>query len=180
MKIKVTLLIIVIIIIIILSLVTREYIHVYTSDRVALSNLKLVSTGSCYIPLKITNRGKTQTIVCPNNILYYALHSENKMLFHSLYIYKTGKIIDKDRSLNVSDKIFNELHYYSVDSNLVNNYKNSEILKDTSIVKANYINYELGWETRKAIVYILLLRETNCCYNSEGGIVNIINNKSNP
>ena len=174
MKIKI---IILVSFIIVLSLIIREYLHIYTSDQIALSNLKLISTGSCYVPLNITNGEKDLTIVCPNNILYYVLHNDNRMLFHSLYIYQIGKKIEEKELLKVSNKAFDELNYYSVNSNLVYNYKHSEILNDTLIVKTNFINYKLDWEIRKAIIYILLSREINCCYNSEGGIINITNNK---
>lgn len=58
--------------------------------------------------------------------------------------------------------------------NRVNRFmRYKELTKDTSIIKNDYINYKLGWENEKAIIYLLLKRGINCCYNCEGGITNV-------
>jgi hypothetical protein len=164
---------VIIVVLLTISLGIMGYFQIFSSNRVVLKNLKSISTGSCYIYLKIKNEENVLTIVCPNNILYYRLRNESKLFSYYLYIYKIGKIIDENRSLEVNDSSFNNLIYYSVDSNLVEKYRHKDILNDTSIIKANSINYRIDWETHKAVIYCLLLREINCCYNSEGGTTNI-------
>ncbi len=174
MKTKIITLLGSLIVLLVVIQVIVSYSNLYNSERIPICNLKSTSTGSCYVYLNVHNRNKKSIIVCPNSNLYYNLRDEKWMAFPYVYIYRLGNIIEKEQALNLSDNLHKKIENYIVDMNRVNRFmRYKELTKDTSIIKNDYINYKLGWENEKAIIYLLLKRGINCCYNCEGGITNV-------
>jgi hypothetical protein len=173
-KAKVPLMLILIFLAVIILTAIINYHNFLKSKNVPICNLKSISTGSCYVYLKVKNKERNYIIVSPNNRLYYGLRSEKWLPFPYVYIYRLGHIIEKDHALKISDSLFNKMGYYIIDKNLINKYIEKELTNDTSIIKDGYINYRLGWENEKAIIYVLLKQGINCCYNCERGITNVM------
>lgn len=136
-----------------------------------IQNLKVLSTGSGYICLNITNNKIYKTVICPNNVLFDQLRGYNRFYIHPFYFYKIGNAIDKDRAVNVSAKIFKELDHYTIDLEKVREIEKIDIFKDTTFLKDGYINYNLDWSARKAVAYLLLKRGVNCFYGCESGLI---------
>lgn len=150
--------------------VIRSYYKITSSERKVLQNLKYVNTASCYIYLKIRHKNEIQTVVCPNDVLFYALERGRKLFFHNIYVYTVGKAIQQDEVLEVDDQTFDALKIFIVDMSIVRKYEKQDLLNDNTILRFEVINPELDWENRKALAYQLLLTNTNCCSNSEGGL----------
>ena len=146
-----------------------QYFNLLHSDQVPYKNLRIRSSAGCYIYFKIKHQEKIYLIVRPSESAYYSIKADKKIPYpFFFFIYHVGSKIRNDSFIKINETFEKSFSYYVVDEDLIK--KKYDTIADTSLIREDgYLNFNLDWENRKAIIYTLLKEGINCCYNSEAG-----------
>lgn len=154
----------------------KKYAYFKSTSDVPFCNFRDFNTRSCYIYFYVENKEIVYPVVYENSLLYFNILPKKNKLLTLIYPYWINEKLDKNSNIHLDDTLFLKLKSNIVKKELINTYKNVDILNDTNLVRNSQLISDLPQDVRNALIFILLNKGINCCPNCNSGFINIIYN----